>query len=268
MHDGPQLDLLRRRHRCTIRANQGERSQLHRELIRELDPRGAVENILVAGLAHRAANMEWLFRATCAVRDTAPNLLADLAGLSRDACTALATAASFDALVRAERTSTGQSRAFARDLKLLQDLQARRLRGETKAPPTIAANSQYFLSEQTCVEQLIFSKRRHYRCDGCGAAQAHLLPSRNCFECVACGSQSGLRAGTVMTDSPLPLTSWFTAILIVLDRPNIATAELQHQLGLTRPATARAMVNKIRARADGRQPFGAAGWSRYVLRST
>lgn len=222
------------------------RTRLYLELLREYAPVGATENILVAEMARRAVNIEWWSAAARAVCETATRTLADLvvpdAASDGNSGTALAAAASCNAVARAERTSLSQGKAFLRALQRLLDLQARRksIGNKTMSPPSL------FSSEEACSEYLLRWRLRGFRCAKCATRRAHFIPSRHCIECVSCGSQSGLRVGTVMAESPLPYSTWFAAIFYVLGRVNIRTVELQSHLGLSRYHTAQSMADKIR----------------------
>ena len=106
----------------------------------------------------------------------------------------------------------------------------------------------HFLTEAACEDYL---KRRFdkgcYRCPRCGSRRGHYIPSRRCWECSGCKRQTGLRAGTVAADSPLPLVVWFAAIRLLLWQPTVGTAELRIKLGISRSTTVRQLAHKIRA---------------------
>ena len=218
-------------------------------LRRELKPIGALENLLVAEMARRTAKMEWWSAAADAVCQTAATSLENLAAPDQDSTDRsvmlLAAAASCDAVDRAERTSSMQSRAFYRALQMLLVVQQRRaeLGDSTLAAP--AKNP--FLTEGDCLDYLVNRQTANYNCRKCGAHRARFITSRRCLECSSCGSQSGLRTATVMADSPLPLVTWFAAIRIIVDEPAMAISGLQQRMGLARPATVRKIAAKIRA---------------------
>ena len=237
---------------CAHRATHDDCEQLRAQLVRDFAPVGAVENILVGELARRAGNLQWWSDAACAVREAAARMLAGLAlpgiaATAEDSVTTLAAAAACDAVDRAERTSSAQSRAFMRGLKLLVDLQSRRLGGESMAQAAALSAAEKLQSEQSCIDYLVGWRQRHFLCHKCAGRRARFVPSRQCLECGTCGSQSGLRVGTVMADSPLPLRTWRLAIRLVVSNPGIATGQLQEQLRISRAATARTVAQKIRA---------------------
>jgi len=225
--------------------------QLLAELIRDFAPVGAAENILVAELARRAHNLQWWSDAACAVREAAVRTLGDLAlpgiaATAEDPVITLAAGAACSAVDRAERTSSAQSPALTRGLKLLVDLQARRRGRESMAQTAALSAADHLQSEQYCVDYLASWRERNFLCPKCGSQRARFVPSRQCLECATCGSQSGLRVGTVMADSPLPLRTWCAAIRLVTSNPSIRTGQLKEQLRISRAATARSMAQKIR----------------------
>jgi len=74
-----------------------------------------------------------------------------------------------------------------------------------------------------------------------------MLGKRKRHECRECQHQLGLRAKTVMAHSAVSLRQWFEAIRLLLWQPTIRATELSTQLGVPRLATARSMMQKIRA---------------------
>jgi hypothetical protein len=145
---------------------------------------------------------------------------------------------------RAQRHDLGQARAFYRALAKLEERQAKR----KNAHAVLAEPANLFAAEFECEAYLVRRfKTGQVRCAKCGATRGHHLPSRRCWECGQCGRQTGLRAGTVMANSPIPLVAWFAAIRLLLWRPTINNAELAEKLGIGREATVRGMAKKIRA---------------------
>ena len=115
------------------RPQQGPRAALYDQLVRELAPAGAVEHVLVADIAGRAASLEWWSAAASAARRTAENALSIFTTPALGAGPAsqvdLAAAAACDAVERAERMSLAQSRTFLRTVETLALLQAHRTTG-------------------------------------------------------------------------------------------------------------------------------------------
>ena len=126
-----------------------------------------------------------------------------------------------------------------------------------------------FVSEAACEAYLANRLRNEvHHCGKCGKSNGCFLPSRKVWECRACRAQTGLRTGTVMAGSPLPLLVWFNAIRLLLWRPTTGTADLADQVGLRRMTTVRAMVRRIRE-AMGADDASAqlAGLDQYFARA-
>ena len=78
---------------------------------------------------------------------------------------------------------------------------------------SLAEFQKAFADEASCATFLF--KRRWpdgFVCPACGKRRANALKTRpRLFECLDCGRQTLLTAGTVMHRSRLPLTTWFQA---------------------------------------------------------
>src|SRR5271166_5713714 len=105
-----------------------------------------------------------------------------------------------------------------------------------------------FPDEATCAA-FLFARRwpEGFVCPGCGDGRAVLLKSRAwTYQCVACGRQSSVTAGTAMHRSRLPLTTWFWAAHLMTTHSNgISALQLQDQLGVTYK-TAWLLTQKLR----------------------
>ena len=84
-------------------------------------------------------------------------------------------------------------------------------------------------------------------CPVCGKDRAAILKSRaHTYECLDCGRQTSLTAGTVMHRSKLPLTAWFWAAHLMSTHSNgMSARQLEDQLGLTYK-TAWLLAQKLR----------------------
>jgi len=221
--------------------------ELHRELVRQFSPVGAVERLLVAELARCATKLEQFSTAADNLREVATALgqavlREDGFGLTGNAL--LAAAVSSDAVEKADRASASHSRAFFRALRELLEMQDRRAAATL---PAVPEQNHGFDSEEQCVEYLANWQCRQFRCQHCGAREARFLPAKRRIRCAACGRQMGLRAATAMADSALPLKIWFDAIQFLLVDPNLSAAELQRRLSIRRVATVRALARRVRA---------------------
>ena len=105
-----------------------------------------------------------------------------------------------------------------------------------------------FPNELSCAE-FLFERRwpDGFVCPACGDGRAALLRSRAyTYECVACGRQTSITAGTVMHRSKLPLTVWFWAAPLMATHSNgMSALQFQAQLGITYK-TAWLLVQKLR----------------------
>ena len=105
-----------------------------------------------------------------------------------------------------------------------------------------------FPNEDACIEY--FKAKREYQgivCDKCGCTHHYWKSYRNQWQCKKCGHRTGLKAGTVMHSSKLPLLTWFITIhLITSTKKSFSAAELQRQLGISCYQTVWEMLHKIR----------------------
>jgi transposase-like protein len=111
----------------------------------------------------------------------------------------------------------------------------------------LAFNARFGTDEQ-CREYLLQARWPDgFRCDGCGHDDAYTLRTRLVYECVACGKQHSLLAGTIFAQTKTGLARWFLAIyLVTSSKGGIAATELQRQLGLGSYQTAWSWLHKIR----------------------
>lgn len=222
----------------------------YRQALRaELAPATALESILVDEMARHAAGMEFCGPATAGVlRFGARNngLLPQAAGTGStgELDAMFAAAVTTNALERVERFDQQHRRAFYRALAQLQQL-----RGQAEFDADRPESA--FDDERACEMYLVGRMQAHpRRCERCGKKRWHYLKTRRRWECAACGAQQGLRSGTVMERSPLPLTAWFAAILAVCADLKISARDLAERIGLRRMATARGMLRRIRSAID------------------
>ena len=101
---------------------------------------------------------------------------------------------------------------------------------------TLAEFQQEFPDEASCAAFLF--KRRWpsgFVCPACGKSRVAALKSRpRLLECLECGRQTSITAGTAMHRSKLPLTTWFwTAHLMATHSNGMSARQLEDQLGVT-----------------------------------
>jgi len=73
-----------------------------------------------------------------------------------------------------------------------------------------------------------------YQCARCACKRVSITHNgRRLWECLNCGYQSSVIAGTIMESTKLPLTKWFLAMYLVTQSKNaIAALELKRHLGV------------------------------------
>ena len=118
-----------------------------------------------------------------------------------------------------------------------------------------------FSDEASCAAFMF--KRRWpdgFVCPACGKRRVAALKSRpRLHECLDCGRQTSVTAGTVMHRSRLPLTTWFWAAHLMTTHSNgMSALQLQDQLGVTYKTAwlltqklRRSMVNPDRESLEG-----------------
>jgi transposase-like protein len=105
-----------------------------------------------------------------------------------------------------------------------------------------------FSDEASCAAFMF--KRRWpdgFVCPACGKGRFAVLKSRpRLFECLDCGRQTSVTAGTALHRSKLPLTTWFWAAHLMTTHSNgMSALQLQDQLGVTYK-TAWLLTQKLR----------------------
>ena len=88
-----------------------------------------------------------------------------------------------------------------------------------------------------------------FECPACGHKECCTLKTRKwLYQCKSCQKQTSIRAGTLMQDSKLPLTTWFWAAYLMATHSNgISALQLQNQLALGSYRTAWLLLGKLRA---------------------
>ena len=123
-----------------------------------------------------------------------------------------------------------------------------------------------FPDEASCVAFLF--KRRWpdgFVCPVCDKRRMAALKSRpRLYECLDCGRQTSITAGTAMHRSRLPLTAWFWAAHLMTTHSNgMSARQLEDQLGVTYK-TAWLLTQKLRRSMvdPDREPSGRSCRSR------
>src|SRR5271154_4117929 len=113
---------------------------------------------------------------------------------------------------------------------------------------SLAEFQQDFPNDESCAT-FLFKRRwpEGFVCPGCGERRAALLKTRTrLYECLDCGRQTSVTAGTIMHRSKLPLTAWFCAAHLMTTHSNgMSARQLEDQLGVTYK-TAWLLTQKLR----------------------
>ena len=116
------------------------------------------------------------------------------------------------------------------------------------AARSLAQFQKSFSDEASCAAFMF--KRRWpdgFVCPACGKGRFAALKSRpRLYECLDCGRQTSVTAGTAIHRSKLPLTTWFWAAHLMTTHSNgMSALQLQDQLGVTYK-TAWLLTQKLR----------------------
>lgn len=105
-----------------------------------------------------------------------------------------------------------------------------------------------FPDEDACIKYLKEQREQAgIVCSKCGCTHHYWKSYRNQWQCKQCGHRTGLKAGTVMHGSNLPLLYWFIAIhLLTSTKKSFSAAELQRQLGHKRYQPIWELLHKLR----------------------
>ncbi len=116
-------------------------------------------------------------------------------------------------------------------------------------PRSLTAFEQRFGDEAACAQYLAAARwPEGFACPGCGGSKGWRLETRPwTSECVNCGRQTSVTAGTILDHSRLPLTTWFWAAYVMATQPNgISARQLQRELGFSSYKTAWLLCAKLR----------------------
>jgi transposase-like protein len=118
----------------------------------------------------------------------------------------------------------------------------------TDLPTDLPSFQARFGTDEQCRDYLFKARWPDgFRCTGCGHTDAWRHKKRLIDECVACGKQHSLLAGTIFEQTKTGLARWFLAIyLVTSSKRGISAMELQRQMGFGSYGTAWAWLHKIR----------------------
>ncbi len=99
------------------------------------------------------------------------------------------------------------------------------------------AEFQARFPDETACAAYLYEKRwpNGFVCPACGCMRPVALKSRAyTYECLDCGRQTSITAGTVMHRTKLPLTTWFRAAHLMSNHSNgMSALQLKGQMGIT-----------------------------------
>jgi predicted RNA-binding Zn-ribbon protein involved in translation (DUF1610 family) len=89
-------------------------------------------------------------------------------------------------------------------------------------PRSMSDSEQRLGDEMACAQYLATLRWPDcFACPGCGGTKARRLETEACtYECIRCGRQTSVTAGTIMHHSKLPLSTWFWAAYVMATQPN------------------------------------------------
>jgi transposase-like protein len=105
-----------------------------------------------------------------------------------------------------------------------------------KTPKSLLEAIRYYSSEVICVEFLssLFWGDGEKCCIKCGSTAIYGMRTRPAFKCRDCKAQFSLKSGTVMHNSPLPITKWIPAVWMVVNCKNgVSSYEVARALLIT-----------------------------------
>src|SRR5271165_6932957 len=103
-------------------------------------------------------------------------------------------------------------------------------------PKTLQEAIQHFTDEQVCVDTLARVRWADGKpvCAACGHQEYYYLAKVRRYKCKECWKQYTVKMGTLLEDSPIPLTKWLPALwMLVNDKNGISSYELAKALGIT-----------------------------------
>src|ERR1017187_1370899 len=116
------------------------------------------------------------------------------------------------------------------------------------SPKTLQEAIQHFTDEQVCVDTLARVRWLDGKpvCPACGHGEYYYLAKQRRFKCKECWKQYTVKMGTLLEDSPIPLTKWLPALwMLVNDKNGISSHELHKALGVTQKS-AWFMLHRLR----------------------
>lgn len=123
-------------------------------------------------------------------------------------------------------------------------------------PKTVMAFERTYSSERACRDALFRARWPDgFRCADCGSDRVWRLRCRAAVECVSCGRQQSLTAGTLFHGTKLPLRVVFRILyMIVAEKSGTNAMAISRQTGVSYP-TSLLWMRRVRAAMEAR-PHG------------
>jgi len=90
-----------------------------------------------------------------------------------------------------------------------------------------------FPGENECLQHFISIRENvGIKCKKCGCTMHNWVVEKDQLECVKCGTQIGIKSGTMMENTKLPIKYWFiTMYMLTSSDKDFSAIELQQKLG-------------------------------------
>ena len=120
-------------------------------------------------------------------------------------------------------------------------------------PQTLIEAVRYFSDQDVCLQFMVDLRWPDgVVCPRCASTQVGFVKTRRIWNCKGCKEQFSAKVGTIMEDSPLPLTKWLPCFWFIANAKNgTSSCQVGRDIGV-RQATAWFMLHRIRvAMAQG-----------------
>ena len=234
-------------------------AEINQRLTEQQRPKTELQRILWQQVAHRASSIEFWDSCEASILRVGGRNAARIAEATvspgsgssdlpqeTSADDYLAAAISSENLEKLNRNRRQHQHGLFRALAFI-DVLTTNSEKERFAKLELTDIRRHFPDRITC-EQYLISQQvvEQWRCPHCGDGPKRCwLKGRRRWECGQCGSQQGLRQGTIMEHSPLPIEKWFWSILLVCSSLDLSAASLADAVEIARIATARRMLSAI-----------------------
>lgn len=118
---------------------------------------------------------------------------------------------------------------------------------ELTVPKTLREAIIFYSDPKRCHDLMVAIRFPNgVACVHCGCVNVGFMETVQRFKCYGCRKQFSLKTGTILEDSPIPLTKWLPAFWLLTSAKNgISSCELARSLGVTQK-TAWFMLHRIR----------------------